>query len=130
MGASGCSFSSCFARGLPSAGAWPRGRLCSHLPALGFGRAGEPVAGCGGVDVRLSAPRGLCWEELKVRKQVAEGTEEEVWCGQPPWEDAALSDGVGGERWLFLHSYSQQRAAWGWGLQSRQSCPLNSSNPP
>lgn len=48
---------------------------------------------------RLSPPQGLCLEELNVRKKVKEGMEEAVWCGQPPREDAALSDG--GEKWLF-----------------------------
>ena len=48
---------------------------------------------------RRSAPWGLCLEELHMRTQVAEGMGEAVWCGQLPWEDAALSDG--GEKWLF-----------------------------
>lgn len=76
------------------------GKALLSPPCFGVWQGWGARGGVGGMDVRLSAPRGLCWEELKVRKQVAEGTEEEVWCGQPPWENAALSDGGGG-RWLF-----------------------------
>lgn len=78
MGASGCSSSSCFGPGKGFA-----------LASLLWGLAGLGAHG----GLRLSAPQGLGLEELTVGKQSAKGMEEAVWCGQPPWEDAALSDG-------------------------------------
>lgn len=80
---------------------------------------------------RLPAPRGLCLEELSGRQQAAEGMEEAVRCGQPPWGDVAVSDG--GENsgfFFFCICVPKKRAVWGWRLQSRQSHPLSSSNPP
>lgn len=86
------------------------GKALLSPPCFGVWQGWGARGGVGGMDVRLSAPRGLCWEELKVRKQVAEGTEEEVWCGQPPWENAALSDG-GGEGGFFAFVFSTKGCA-------------------